>query len=82
MRFLLTKGTEFIWYSAQDQAFNKVKKVFTTSPVLAYFDPSKPITLQVDASQKKSWCHPYARGQANSVGFQIPDTQRTKLLSN
>ena len=52
MRCLLTKGTEFIWDSAQDQAFNKVKEVIRTSPVLVYFDPSKPTTLQVDASQK------------------------------
>ena len=52
MRSLLTKNAEFIWDSAQQQAFDKVKEVITTSPVLAYFDPSKPTTLQVDASQK------------------------------
>ena len=53
MRGLLTKNAEFIWDSAQQHAFDKVKEVITTSPVLAYFDPSEPTTLQVDASQKR-----------------------------
>ena len=52
MRSLLTKNAEFIWDLAQQQAFDNVKEVITTSPILAYFDPSKPTVLQVDASQK------------------------------
>ena len=41
----------FIWDQPQIEAFSKIKEILTHSPVLAYFDPDKPITLQVDASQ-------------------------------
>lgn len=37
----------------QTSAFQKVKEILTRSrgPVLAYYDPKKPVTLQVDASK-------------------------------
>lgn len=50
MRSLLRRDTEFIWDSAQNSAFEKVKEVITKSPVLSFYDPKKPLTLQVDAS--------------------------------
>ena len=51
MRCLLKQDVEFVWDSQQDVAFNKMKEVISNTPVLAYYDPTKPITLQVDASK-------------------------------
>ena len=51
MRQLLTKNAEFIWDQIQNDAFEKVKCVLTQTPVLAYFDPDKPVTIQSDASK-------------------------------
>ena len=51
LRQLITKDAIFSWEHPQAQAFCKVKDILTKSPVLAYFDPRKPIVLQVDASK-------------------------------
>lgn len=52
MRRLLRNISEFIWDEPQASAFQKVKEILTRfpGPVLAYYDPKKPVTLQVDAS--------------------------------
>ena len=52
MRMLLKKDTEFIWGPEQDKAFQTVKQIITEAPVLQYFDPAKPATLQIDANSK------------------------------
>lgn len=51
MRDLLKVDVEFQWDTIQQQAFEKTKEILSKQPVLAYFDPAKPITLQVDASK-------------------------------
>ena len=51
IRSLTRENTEFVWDSAQEQAFDKVKQTITQAPVLAYYDPHKPLTLQEDASK-------------------------------
>jgi len=52
MRDLLKKESEFIWDAQQESAFDEMKEVMTRSPVLAFYDPKKELTLQVDASEK------------------------------
>ena len=52
MRALLRKDVEFSWGSEQSEAFHKVKTALTQSPVLSYYDPGKPVRLQVDSSSK------------------------------
>ena len=41
-----TEGTEFIWNNSYQEAFDKVKSM------VPHFDVHKPVTVQVDASQK------------------------------
>ena len=41
---------EFSWSSTQAAAFSAIKKAVSSAPVLKFFDPSIPVTLQVDAS--------------------------------
>lgn len=48
---LLCKDVPFIWSSAQQESFEKAKKLVTSTPVLAFYDPSKPLTLENDASE-------------------------------
>ena len=49
---LLKKGTEFIRNNSYQEAFDKVKSVVCMDTTLWYFDVCKPVTVQVDASQK------------------------------
>ena len=52
LRALLHKDVEFIWQSEHADAFHKVKTALTQTPVLSYYDRSKPVRLQVDSSSK------------------------------
>ena len=45
-------GVEWVWESEQQNAFEEIKRVIMTLPVLAYFDKTKKNTIQRDASKK------------------------------
>ncbi|CAD6976755.1 unnamed protein product, partial [Tilletia controversa] len=47
---LLRKNTAFRWDDAADEAFNSLKKLFTTAPILRQFDPTLPTVIESDAS--------------------------------
>ncbi|XP_048236731.1 uncharacterized protein K02A2.6-like [Haliotis rufescens] len=53
LRQLLPKDVEFVWDHPQSTAFQRIKDIITQTPgqVLAYYDPDKDLTLQVDASK-------------------------------
>ena len=51
VRDLLKENIEFIWDTPQQTALQKVKDAITSQTVLAFFDPRKEITLEVDASK-------------------------------
>ena len=48
---LLKKDTDFTWNCTYDATFQCVKDAVVSDPTLWYFDPSLPVTIQVDASQ-------------------------------
>ena len=48
---LLKKDTDFTWNCTHDAAFKCVKEAVVSNTTLRYFDPSLPMTIQVDASQ-------------------------------
>ena len=50
LRELERKETEWCWLEQHDQAWKKIKRLVTT-PILAYYDPQKEVTIQCDASQ-------------------------------
>ena len=52
LRALLEKGMEWQWNQEHLQSFSTLKCLATTAPVLAYFNPSQPVKLSVDASSK------------------------------
>ena len=51
LRELLKKDTDFSWNRTYDIAFEQVKEAVISDTTLRYFDPSLPMTIQVDASQ-------------------------------
>jgi len=51
LRELLRNDVHWRWEPAQQQAFDALKADISQPPVLWYFDPSKPVTLSVDASK-------------------------------
>ena len=48
---LLKKDTDFTWNGTYNTAFQHVKDTVVSDTTLRYFDPSLPMTKQVDASQ-------------------------------
>ena len=50
LRELLVKGNQWVWGEAQRSAFAEVKRKLTTTPVLAFFDPTLETTVSADAS--------------------------------
>ncbi|XP_061716630.1 uncharacterized protein K02A2.6-like [Cydia pomonella] len=57
MYSLLKKNVKWNWDESCDDAFKKIKKVLSSAPVLAHYNPSLPLILSVDSS-------PYGLGAA------------------
>ena len=51
LRRLEDKDVEWHWNEANGGAFTEVKRLITNHPVLRYYDVSKEVSLQCDASQ-------------------------------
>ncbi|CAC5389777.1 unnamed protein product [Mytilus coruscus] len=51
LRDLLKKDVPFQWDDNHDKTFKDLKTLITNSPVLRYFNSTKPVKLSVDASQ-------------------------------
>ena len=51
IRQLTRDDVPWTWTATQDQAFAKVQQLVTEAPVLAFYDPSKDLMIQCDASQ-------------------------------
>ena len=47
---LLRKNADFIWDNEQQQAFEQIKELLTSEPVIGIFNPDKPVSLFTDAS--------------------------------
>jgi len=50
LRELTHKDVTFQWTDSHDKAFGESKELIAHAPVLCYFNPQLPVTLQVDAS--------------------------------
>ena len=47
---LIKHNVKWTWSEAQENSFNEVKKLVTNAPVLAFYDPQKPLILENDAA--------------------------------
>ena len=52
LRELTKKSIEFHWLDKNEKACIDLKKLLSSGETLAYYNVNKPVTLQVDASQK------------------------------
>ena len=50
LRDLLVKGNQWVWGPPQQRAFDQVKQMLTTAPVLALFNPKLETIVAADAS--------------------------------
>ena len=52
LRILIEKSVPFYWQSQQQQSFEQVKKLVTTTPVLKFYNAEEEVTIQCDTSEK------------------------------
>ena len=52
LRQLLSRDVPFMWSDVHQKAFNNIKQSVCEAPVLAYYDPTKQLVIQCDASEK------------------------------
>ena len=52
MHVLTSPSVQFVWTPQADQAFQKLKQVFTTAPILTIPDSQRQFTVEVDASNE------------------------------
>ena len=50
LRELLRQDTEFTWNESYDAAFHCIKQLITVDVTLRYYDVTRPVEIQVDAS--------------------------------
>ena len=51
LRKLTEKDAEWCWLTAHKEAVGQIQRMISTAPVLAYYDVTKPVIIQCDASQ-------------------------------
>ena len=51
LRKLTEKDAEWCWFTANEEAVVRIQRMISTAPVLAYYDVTKHVTIQCDASQ-------------------------------
>ena len=51
IRSLLKNNVQFQWLPEHSLAFDKIKEVVMSDPVLQFYDPNKAVTIQCDASK-------------------------------
>ena len=71
LRELTRKNTKFRWEVKENTAFETLKESITSKDIMAYFNPTRPIVLRVEAS--------YHEGL--SAGLKRDINQYTSLAS-
>lgn len=69
---LLRSEAKYVWSTECDNAFIKIKKMLSSAPVLAHYDPDLPIRLTVDASDVGVGAiisHTYPNGSERPIAF-------------
>ena len=69
------KDPSWDWSPEHDATIATVKQLITNAPVLRYFDPILPVTLQCDSC-------PFTTGPTHSMWNMRSYTNRKKLCSN
>jgi len=64
------------WQVEHNAAFEKVKEIVTTAPLLKYYDPAEELTVQCDVSKKGLGAAPLQKGQPIAyASHNLTDTE-------
>jgi len=89
------KGKGWAWNHEAEAAFKDLKHRFTTAPILAHFDPAKPVIVETDASDfalgailsqrdKEGRLHPVAfhsrKFQPVEINYEIHDKELLAIV--
>ena len=81
IRELLKRENDFCWRpDVHGVAFEKLKSLLSNAPVLAYFDASKPVTVQCDSSQAGIGAVLLQDGLPCRILLKGHDRDRSKLI--
>jgi hypothetical protein len=75
---LLKKNTPYVWDDKMEKAFNTLKELLTTQPLLQYPDFTKPYFLTTDAS-KDAIAAVLSQGP---IGKDLPISYASRILDN
>lgn len=78
MTDLVRKDQKFVWTDDAEQAFQKLKKIFVSAPLLVRFDHTRETVVETDAS---GWCIGGTLMQADDEGFLRPYAFYSKKMS-
>ena len=78
---LLKKEVGWNWTFEHDSTMNKLREVLTSKPVLAYYDVTKPVMIQADASVRLR-SMPAPGWKSNSLRISFDDFCGRKLCAN
>jgi len=89
------RGKNWVWTQEAEAAFKELKKRFTTAPILAHFDPTRPVIIETDASDfalgavlsqrdEKGCLHPVAfhsrKFQPAEINYEIHDKELLAIV--
>ena len=81
LRRLRYKDVEWHWNEAHEGAFTEVKRLITNHPLLPYYDVSKEVTLQCDASQSGLGAALLQEGQPVAFTSRALTVTEKKIMS-
>jgi hypothetical protein len=78
---LTRKGVTWSWTDSCQQAFDDLKKAFTTAPILTHWIPDSPIVVETDASDYAlaAIISTYVDGDIHPIGFHSRTFNTTEL---
>ena len=94
---LLKKNKKFIWGEKEEKAFDALKNLFTSKPVLKIFSPDKPCIMETDASDfaigsilsqydNKGTLHPIAyynrKLKSAEINYEIHDKEMLAIIDS
>jgi len=93
---LTKKGIKWTWTPSCQDAFDKLKEMFTTGPILTHFDDTPPTKLETDASdfalgavlsqlcEDEKW-HPVAfhtsKGSPAEINYDVHDKEMAAIVA-
>ena len=79
LRELTTEHAEFTWASQHDKVFATIQQLVIQHPVFKFYNIEEDVTIQTDASDKRSRSRPPSEWPASSIRIKNSLEDRTKI---